>query len=120
MPETLRSPNLSHKPVPYTAICHMEEEEDDRESDCEGSWSDTDTERENVEKNLINMKEEGSVAVKGRGLERKADCEDKHDLDKLKTQTSVFPKNGLRLHQRRTMEVKEVGKGQREAAETVL
>ena len=118
MPDTLRSPTLSsHKPVPYTVICHKEEEEDD--------WSDDNGEEENARKNLINVKEE-KVFVNGNGLERTgmADCNKKQDIDKVKKQNEIFLKNGVRLHhQRRTMEVKEVQEKQekqRQGAETVL
>ena len=113
MPETLRSPNLSHKPVPYTVICHKEEDEEG--DDEELSWSD----EENARKNLTNVKDERFVAVKGNGLEKTlmANLEEKQDVDKFQKQKDVFHKNGLRVHQRRTMEVKEV---QKQAAETVL
>ena len=128
MPETRRSPNLSHKPVPYTAICHNEEDEE------EGGWSDDAAEEEvekeeeeTTEKKLINVNEEGSVAVKGNGLEKSLMAnseEERQDVDKFWKQKDVQPKNGLRqLHQRRTMEtVKEVQerKEKQEKAETVL
>ena len=121
MPETLRSPNLSHKPVPYTVICHKEEDEE------EGGWSD-DAEEEKAVKKLINAKEEGFVALKGNGFEKRmlANFEEKEDVfDKFLKQKDVqLPKNGLRqLHQRRTMEsVKELQerKEKQEKAETVL
>ena len=129
MPETRRSPNLSHKPVPYTAICHNEEDEE------EGGWSDDaaeeeeekEEEEETTEKKLINVNEEGSVAVKGNGLEKSliANSEERQDVDKFWKQKDVLPKNGLRqLHQKRTMEtVKEVQqerKEKQEKTETVL
>ena len=126
MPETRRSPNLSHKPVPYTAICHNEEDEE------EGGWSDDAAEEEvekeeTTEKKLINVNEEGYVAVKGNGSEKSlmANWEERQDVDKFWKQKDVLPKNGLRqLHQRRTMEtVKEVQqerKEKQEKAETVL
>ena len=128
MPETRRSPNLSHKPVPYTAICHNEEDEE------EGGWSDDAAEEEvekeeeeTTEKKLINVNKEGSVAVKGNGLEKSlmANWEERQDVDKFWKQKDVLPKNGLKqLHERRTMEtVKEVQqerKEKQEKAETVL
>ena len=129
MPETRRSPNLSHKPVPYTAICHNEEDEE------EGGWSDDAAEEEvekeeeeTTEKKLINVNEEGSVAVKGNGLEKSLMAnseEERQDVDKFWKQKDVLlPKNGLRqLHQRRTMEtVKEVQerKEKQEKTETAL
>ena len=122
MPETLRSPTLSHKPVPYTVICHKEEDEEEDEE--EGGWSD-DAEGENTRKNLINVNRKVFVAVNGNGLERTglADCEEKQDVDKLKKRKDILLKNGVRLHQRRTMEVKEVQEEeekQRQGAETVL
>ena len=127
MPETRRSPNFSHRhTVPYIAICHKEEDED------EMSWS----EEEDVGKNLINVEEKGSVlAVNGRGLEKTwvADCAELQDFgifnnqsnllpkrqaDSLpKKQTNLLPKNGLRLHHRRTMGVRELVE---KAPETVL
>ena len=128
MPETRRSPNFSHRhTVPYIAICHKEEDED------EMSWSE---EEEDVGKNLINVEEKGSVlAVNGRGLEKTwvADCAELQDFeifnnqsnllpkrqaDSLpKKQTNLLPKNGLRLHHRRTMGVRELVE---KAPETVL
>ena len=128
MPETRRSPNFSHRhTVPYIAICHKEEDEDDM------SWSE---EGEEVGKNLINVEEKGSVlAVNGRGLEKTwvADCAELQDFeifnnqsnllpkrqaDSLpKKQTNLLPKNGLRLHHRRTMGVRELVE---KAPETVL
>ena len=124
MPETLRSPNLSHKPVPYTVICHKEEDEEEG-----GGWSDEEEEDdEKAGRKLVNVKEEGSAAVKGNGFEKTlmANSEEKQDVDKFWEQKDVLPKNGLRqLHQRRTMEtVKEVQerkeKQEKQATETVI
>ena len=125
MPETLRSPNLSHKPVPYTVICHKEEDEEG------GGWSDDEDDEEKAGRKLVNVKEEGSAAVKGNGFEKTlmANSEEKQDVDKFWEQKDVLPKNGLRqLHQRRTMEtVKEVQerkerkeKQEKQATETVI
>ena len=128
MPETRRSPNFSHRhTVPYIAICHKEEDED------EMSWSE---EEEEVGKNLINVEEKGSVlAVNGRGLEKTwvDDCAELQDFEIFnnqsnllpkrepdllpKKQTDLLPKNGLRLHHRRTMGVRELVE---KAPETVL
>ena len=129
MPETRRSPNFSHRhTVPYIAICHKEEDED------EMSWSE---EEEDVGKNLINVEEKGSVlAVNGMGLEKTwvADCAELQDFEIFnnqsnllpkrqadllpKKQTDLLPKNGLRrLHHRRTMGVREQVE---KAPETVL
>ena len=133
MPETRRSPNLSHKPVPYTAICHNEEDEeeggwsDDAEEEEEEMKEEEKEEEERTGKKLINVNEEGYVAVKGNGLEKSlmANWEERQDVDKFWKQKDVLPKNGLRqLHERRTMEtVKEVQqerKEKQEKAETVL
>ena len=119
MPETRRSPNFSHRhTVPYIAICHKEEDEE------EMSWSE---EEEEVGKNLINVEEKGSVlAVNGRGLEKTwvADCAELQDFEIFnnqsnllpKKQTDLLPKNGLR-HHRRTMGVRELVEA---APDTVL
>ena len=112
MPETMRSPNLSHKPVPYTVICHKEEDEG------EYCWSD---DAEEVLKKLTNVNGEGFVAVEGNGLEKplmtNPESETEND-EKFRKENKVLPKNGLRqIHQRRTMEsVKEMQQQQERKA----
>ena len=106
MPETMRSPNLSHKPVPYTVICHKEADEGEY---CWGD--DAEEEEEDVWKKLTNVKKEGFVAVEGNGLEKPLmtnPVSEKDDDEKFRKEKN--PKNGLRqIHQRRTMEsVKEM------------
>ena len=100
-------------------MCSVEEEEEEEKEKEE--------EEETTEKKLINVNKEGSVAVKGNGLEKSlmANSEKRQDVDKFWKQKDVLPKNGLRqLHERRTMEtVKEVQqerKEKQEKTETVL